>query len=415
MKRTRQGVAGSEEERENAAPPVTMKTSGEVADGKVEGALSGIRVLDLSRVLAGPLATQMLADLGADVVKVEAPWGDDTRGWGPPFVDLGDEQAAAYYIACNRGKRSIAIDARSEKGRAEIERLIAAADIVVENFRAGTLAKWNLAPADLIAKHPGLIVCSITGFGQTGPRADEAGYDVALQGISGIMSVTGEAEGAPVKVGVAWIDVLTGLNASSAILAALFHKERTGEGQTIDIALFDVALAALVNQAQNWLTTKVPPGRLGHAHPNIVPYQAFEASDGWFILATGNDRQYVSVCQVVARDDLMLPHLLTNEGRLEHRDTVVTTLADIFATKKVEHWIDEFSAVGVPTAPIHDIAQAFTDPQAVARGALWTLDNGIPSIASPLRFMSATPAKPSLAPPMLNADAESIRRDWLAD
>ncbi len=380
-----------------------------------DGALNGIRVLDLSRVLAGPLATQMLADLGADVVKVEAPWGDDTRSWGPPFVDLGDEQAAAYYIACNRGKRSIAIDARSEKGRDEIERLIAAADIVVENFRVGTLARWNLAPTDLIAKHPGLIICSITGFGQTGPRAAEAGYDVALQGISGIMSVTGEAEGAPVKVGVAWIDVLTGLNASSAILAALFHKERTGEGQTIDIALFDVALAALVNQAQNWLTTKVPPGRMGHAHPNIVPYQAFEASDGWFILATGNDRQYASVCQVVARDDLLLPHLLTNEGRLEHRETVISTLNGIFVTKKVEHWIAAFSAVGVPTAPIHDIAQAFADPQAVARGALWNLDGEIPSIASPLRFMSATPAKPSLAPPSLNADADSIRRDWLAE
>ncbi len=386
---------------------------GEAGSTAPTGALDGVRVLDLSRVLAGPLATQMLADLGADVVKVEAPWGDDTRGWGPPFVDLGGEAAAAYYASCNRGKRSIVVDARSEKGRAEIERLIGAADIVVENFRVGTLARWGLAPADLIETHSGLIVCSITGFGQTGPRAHEAGYDIALQGISGIMSVTGEADGPPVKVGVAWIDVMTGLTASAAILAALYHRERTGEGQTIDLALFDVALAAMVNQGQNWLASGNPPGRMGHAHPNIVPYQAFEASDGWFILATGNDAQYASVCRVVGRDDLLADELLTNAGRLEHRERVVGALAEEFASKQVQEWLTEFGAIGVPCTPIHDLAEAFSDPQAAARGALWQLSGDFPSIASPLRFMSATPAGPGAAPPALDADADSIRRDWL--
>ncbi len=379
------------------------------------GALDGIRVLDLSRVLAGPFATQMLADLGADVVKVEAPWGDDTRGWGPPFVDLGGEQAAAYYASCNRGKRSIAIDARDDAGRVEIERLIAAADVVVENFRVGTLARWGMAPADLVERHPRLIICSITGFGQTGPRAAEPGYDVALQAISGLMSITGEEDGAPVKVGVAWIDVMTGFAASNAILAALFHRERSGEGQTIDLALYDVALMGMVNQAQNWLASGIAPGRMGHAHPNIVPYQAFEAADGWFVLACGNDAQYEAVCGVADRPNLLEDDLRNNSGRLEQRQLVVDALSEAFAQRTVSEWISAFSDARVPAAPIQDLAEAFTDTQADARGAIWSLPGGIPSVANALRHMSETPARPGVSPPRLDGDADSIRRDWLGD
>ena len=263
------------------------------------GALQDLRVLDLSRILAGPFATQNLADLGADVVKVEAPWGDDTRKWGPPFEEINGEQTAAYFQSCNRGKRSISIDFKSVDGLSLLRDLIRNADVLVENMKVGTLSSLGLNPNELILEHPKLIICQITGFGQTGVRANEPGYDVALQGMSGIMSVTGESGGSPIKVGVAWIDVLTGFAATSAILAALHHRDRTGEGQIIDLSLFDVALMSMVNQAQNWISSGVSPTRMGHAHPNIVPYQAFEANDGWFILATGNDSQYVGVCQIL--------------------------------------------------------------------------------------------------------------------
>ena len=231
------------------------------------GALQDLRVLDLSRILAGPFATQNLADLGADVVKVEAPWGDDTRKWGPPFVENNGEQTAAYFQSCNRGKRSISIDAKSEDGKTLLRNLILNSDVLVENMKVGTLNRMGLNPNELIKLNPKLIICQITGFGQNGPRANEPGYDVALQGMSGIMSVTGEAGRSPVKVGVAWIDILTGFAATSAILAALHHREKTGEGQIIDLSLFDVALMSMVNQAQNWISSGISPSRMGHAHP----------------------------------------------------------------------------------------------------------------------------------------------------
>ena len=378
------------------------------------GALQDLRVLDLSRILAGPFATQNLADLGADVVKVEAPWGDDTRKWGPPFEEINGEKTASYFQSCNRGKRSISIDLKSSEGISLLRELIHNADVLVENMKVGTLSSLGLDPNELILEHPKLIICQITGFGQTGVRANEPGYDVALQGMSGIMSVTGESGGAPVKVGVAWIDVLTGFAATSAILAALHHRERTGEGQIIDLSLFDVALMSMVNQAQNWISSGVSPSRMGHAHPNIVPYQAFEANDGWFILATGNDSQYVEVCEVINRNDLCLHPYDTNSGRLSNRDYLVNELQSIFINDSIEYWLKLFSEIGVPCSPILSIGDAFNDNQSKERGAIWTLDDGSSSVASAFRFFSTTPALPGRGPPSLDEHRSEILKDWLS-
>tara|TARA_B100000902_G_scaffold145853_2_gene143063 strand:- start:219 stop:1361 length:1143 start_codon:yes stop_codon:yes gene_type:complete len=377
------------------------------------GALQDLRVLDLSRILAGPFATQNLADLGADVVKVEAPWGDDTRKWGPPFADNNGEQTAAYFQSCNRGKRSISIDVKSEEGITLLRELILNSDILVENMKVGTLSRIGLNPSELIKQNPRLIICQITGFGQYGSRANEPGYDVALQGMSGIMSVTGESGGPPVKVGVAWIDVLTGFAATSAILAALHHRERTGEGQIIDLSLFDVALMSMVNQAQNWISSGESPSRMGHAHPNIVPYQGFQARDGWFILATGNDNQYFAVCKLIGRDDLCLPPYDTNAGRLLNREYLVSELQSIFLEDSIESWLTNLGNIGVPCSPIMDIGQAFTDKQSKDRDAIWTLDDGSSSVASAFRFFSSTPAVPGRSPPKLDEHRSEIIRDWL--
>ena len=378
------------------------------------GALEDLRVLDLSRILAGPFATQNLADLGADVVKVEAPWGDDTRKWGPPFEEVNGEKTAAYFQSCNRGKRSISVDIKSKEGIDLLRNLIRNADVVVENMKVGTLKNLGLDPDELIQEQPDLIICQITGFGQTGVRANEPGYDVALQGMSGIMSVTGESEGPPVKVGVAWIDVLTGFAATSAILAALYHRNRTGEGQIIDLSLFDVALMSMVNQAQNWISSGISPSRMGHAHPNIVPYQAFEANDGWFILATGNDSQYVEVCKLIQRTDLSLHPYDTNSGRLTNRDYLVNELESIFINKPIDYWLKSFSEIGVPCSPILNIEDAFNDSQSKDRGIIWTLDDGSFSIASAFRFFSSTPAFPGRGPPGLDEHRSEILRDWLS-
>ena len=370
------------------------------------GALDGIRILDLSRILAGPWATQMLADLGADVVKVEAGWGDDTRKWGPPFI--GDD--AAYFHACNRGKRSMILDLKSEKDLQILHRLIGCADVVVENFRTGTLEKLGIHSDAFEGK----ILCRITGYGQTGPRASEPGYDIALQAMTGIMSVTGTADGEPAKVGVAWIDVLTGMMAGNGILAALFHRERTGEGQSIDLSLFDVALMAMVNQAQNWVASGDDPIRMGHAHPNIVPYQAFQAQDDWFILACGNDTQFINVCKATGASQLQRPELAENSGRLAARVEIINTLSEIISQHSVEHWITTFNKHGVPCTPILSISQAFTDAQAQARNALWDI-GGQDSVANALRFMSKTPAKPGLIPPKLGEHTAEVMADWLGD
>ena len=378
------------------------------------GALQDLRVLDLSRILAGPFATQNLADLGADVVKVEAPWGDDTRKWGPPFEEINGEKTASYFQSCNRGKRSISIDFKSSEGISLLRELIHNADVLVENMKVGTLSSLGLDPNELILEHPKLIICQITGFGQTGIRANEPGYDVALQGMSGIMSVTGESGSSPVKVGVAWIDVLTGFAATSAILAALHHRERTGEGQIIDLSLFDVALMSMVNQAQNWISSGVPPSRMGHAHPNIVPYQAFEANDGWFILAVGNDSQYLGVCEIIDRKDLSLHPYDTNSGRLANRDNLVNELQSIFINNSIQYWLENFADIGVPCSPILNVGDAFNDPQSKDRGAIWTLDDGSFSVASAFRFLSSTPASPGMRPPSLDEHRSEILRDWLS-
>ena len=378
-------------------------------------ALEGLRVLDLSRILAGPFATQVLSDFGADVVKVESAWGDDTRKWGPPFVNIEDSSTSAYFASCNRGKRSIVLDLKNTDDVVKIRTLIAQADVLVENFRVGTLARMGLDPEQLMEEQPGLIICSITGFGQSGPRAKEAGYDVALQGMSGLMSITGIENGPPVKVGVAWIDVLTGWTAVSGILAALHHRERTGDGQWIDLSLFDVALMSMVNQAQNWLATGDSPGRMGHAHPNIVPYQAFEGSNGWFILATGNDTQYRIVCEMVDRVDLCQSPFDTNAGRLKHRSEIISSLAKVFLQRPIENWLFQLKERGVPCAPIHSIGEAFQDDQANARGAIWELPDGSSSVANALRFMSATPASANGLIPSLDEHHDEILRDWSSE
>jgi crotonobetainyl-CoA:carnitine CoA-transferase CaiB-like acyl-CoA transferase len=370
------------------------------------GALDGVRILDLSRILAGPWATQMLADLGADVVKIEADWGDDTRKWGPPFI--GED--AAYFHACNRGKRSMVLDLKSKEGMETLRQLIGCADVVVENFRTGTLERLGIDTDTFGDK----ILCRITGYGQTGPRATEPGYDIALQAMSGIMSVTGSADGEPAKVGVAWIDVLTGMMAGNGILAALFHRERTGEGQTIDLSLFDVALMAMVNQAQNWIASGSDPTRMGHAHPNIVPYQAFLAKDDWFILACGNDAQFLSVCKATGATQLQRAEFADNAGRLAARTEIIDTLSEIISQHSVEYWISVFSKHGVPCTPILSVSQAFSDQQALARNALWNI-GGQDSVANALRFMSKTPAKPGLSPPKLGEHTAEVISEWLGD
>lgn len=291
-------------------------------------ALAGLRVLDLSRVLAGPYCTQMLADLGATVWKVEPPWGDETRAWGPPFIQpdqgagwrLGPEGESAYYLSVNRGKKSLAVNLKDPRGAELVRRLAARADVLVENYKVGDLARYGLDYATLAALHPRLIYLSVTGYGQTGPRRGEPGYDVAVQGLVGIMSVTGQPEGPPTRVPVAWIDLMTGMNGAIAVLAALLEREHSGLGQHIDLALFDVGLAAMANLAQSYLLTHRLPERLGNAHPQIVPYGAFEAADGWFMLTIGNDEQYRRFCRAIGHPELGEdPRFQTNPSRVEHR------------------------------------------------------------------------------------------------
>ena len=373
------------------------------------GSLSGLVVLDLSRILAGPYATQMLADLGAEVWKVESPWGDDTRRWGPPFR----EGESAYFLSANRGKKSLAINIKDPRGQELVRGLAAKADVLVENFKAGDLARYGLDYDSLAAVNPRLVYASITGFGQSGPRAHEPGYDAALQGITGIMSITGEPEGAPVKVGVAWIDVLTGLTAAVGILAALRERDVSGRGQHLDLALFDVGVAALVNQAQAYLMSGVPPRRMGSAHPQIVPYQAFAAADKWFILAVGNDGQYRRLVEALGRPDLWEDERFqTNAGRVEHRAELVAELERLFAGYTRAELLETLRAAGVPATPVNDVGEALADPQAEARGLLWELEHPklgpTPLLASPLQHMNRTPAAPSAPPPLLGQHTREV-------
>ena len=385
------------------------------------GALDGVRVLDLSRVLAGPWAAQNLAELGAEVVKVERPGtGDDTRGWGPPWLADADGRPtseSAYFLCANRGKRSVTIDFTRPEGAELIRRLAADSHIVIENFKVGGLAKYGLDWPSLRQANPRLVYCSITGFGQDGPYRDRAGYDFMIQGMGGLMSVTG-SEAEPMKAGVALCDVLTGMYATVAILAALRHAERSGEGQHIDVALFDVQVATLANQALNFLTTGRNTRRWGNAHPNIVPYQAFATADGHVILAVGNDAQFRRFCEVAGHPDMAAdPRWRTNAARVGDRQTLATLIGEIFSSRPSAFWLRELAAVGVPCGPINELSEVFDDPQARARGLRIDLPHPVagsaPGVASPMR-LSATPVAYDRAPPTLGADTVEVLKARLA-
>ncbi len=388
-------------------------------------ALDGIRVLDLSRILAGPWCTQNLADLGADVIKIERPGvGDDTRAWGPPFLKDGqgiDTNESAYYLSANRNKRSVEADMATPHGAALIRELAAVSDILVENFKVGGLAKYGLDYASLKAINPRLIYCSVTGFGQDGPFAQRPGYDFMIQGMGGLMSITGERDdlpgGGPQKAGVAVTDIVTGMYATVAILAALQERHRSGLGQHLDIALLDSHVALLANQNSNYFNSGVAPTRAGNAHQNVVPYQVFAASDGHLIVATGNESQYRAYCAAIGAPELGDdPRFATNRLRVANRGTLVPLLADIMREGRRDDWIARLEAAGVPCGPINDIAQAFAHPQAQARQLRHDLPHpggGVaPVTASPLRF-SVSPVVYRRAPPLLDQHTEEVLRDVL--
>ncbi len=386
----------------------------------MSGALDGVRVLDLSRVLAGPWAGQNLADLGADVIKVERPGtGDDTRAWGPPWLqdEAGRPTAeAAYFLSCNRGKRSVTIDLTRPEGAALVRRLAADSHVLIENFKVGGLAKYGLDWPSLRALNPRLVYCSITGFGQTGPYRERAGYDVMIQAMGGLMAVTGTPE-EPMKVGVALCDVLTGMYATVAVLAALRHAERTGAGQHIDMALLDVQVASLANQALIYLVTGQGPPRLGNAHPNIVPYQSFATADGHVIVAVGNDAQYRRFCEVLGQPELGTdPRYASNARRVENRAELVPRLAEALRARPSAHWLERLAAVGVPCGPINELDQVFADPQVEARGVRIELPHPsagrVPLVASPLR-LEATPPRYERPPPTLGQHTEEVLRERL--
>ncbi|MHC0052278.1 CaiB/BaiF CoA transferase family protein [Actibacterium sp. D379-3] len=360
--------------------------------------LAGLKVVELARILAGPWAGQTLADLGADVIKVESPEGDDTRRWGPPFVDRDGDCSAAYFHGCNRGKRSIAVDFRTPEGQATVRDLVADADIVIENFKLGGLVKYGLDYDSLGAVNPRLIYCSITGFGQDGPYAHRAGYDFIIQGMSGLMSVTGEPDGQPQKVGVAVTDIFTGVYAVTAILAALHQRAQTGKGQQIDMALLDVATAITANQAMNYLTTGTPPTRMGNAHPNLAPYQVFDCADGHIIIATGNDGQYQRLCVLLGLPDLaQAPEFLTNADRVANRADLTDRLTTATRRFAKADLLAACEGQGVPAGPINDMAGVFDDPQIQHRRMARVLD-GVPTVRSPLVFSDAELALDRPAP-----------------
>lgn len=386
----------------------------------MSGALSHIRVLDLSRVLAGPWCGQILGDLGAEVIKVERPGsGDDTRHWGPPYVkdaEGNDSREAAYFQSANRNKQSLTLDFTQSEGQRLVRELVAQCDVLLENFKVGGLAAYGLDYESLKVINPRLIYCSVTGFGQTGPYAKRAGYDFMIQGLGGLMSLTGrpeDEEGAgPMKVGVALTDILTGLYATVGVLAALNQREQSGIGQHIDVALLDVQVACLANQAMNYLTTGVSPKRLGNAHPNIVPYQDFPSADGNFILAVGNDGQFRKFCEVAGIANLADdPRFVTNKARVAHRAELIPLLRQATVFKTTAQWIELLEKAGVPCGPINDLQQVFADPQVKARGLRLDLPNALgsrtPQVASPLR-LSATPVAYRSAPPLLGQHTDSL-------
>ncbi|MNQ33399.1 Succinyl-CoA:(R)-benzylsuccinate CoA-transferase subunit BbsF [compost metagenome] len=391
----------------------------------MSGALSHIRVLDLSRVLAGPWAGQILADLGAEVIKIERPGvGDDTRHWGPPFLkDAAGENTseAAYYLSANRNKQSLTVDFTQAEGQRLVREMVAKADILIENFKVGGLAAYGLDYAALKELNPKLIYCSITGFGQDGPYAKRAGYDFMIQGLGGLMSLTGraddEAGAGPVKVGVALTDILTGLYSSAAILAALASRDQTGQGQHIDMALLDVQVACLANQAMNYLTTGVAPRRLGNAHPNIVPYQDFPTADGDFILTVGNDGQFRKFCEIAGHPEWAEdPRFASNRERVAHRAELIPLIRQATVFRSTAEWIAALEPAGVPCGPINDLAQVFADPQVIARGLRLELPHPlagvVPQVASPIR-LSATPVEYRNAPPLLGEHTDVVLGELL--
>jgi crotonobetainyl-CoA:carnitine CoA-transferase CaiB-like acyl-CoA transferase len=391
----------------------------------MQSALSNLRVVELARVLAGPWAAQTLADLGADVIKVEHPArGDDTRAWGPPYLKPPGEQEgpgeSAYYLCTNRNKRSIAIDFATREGSNLVRDLVKTADIVIENFRPGALAKYGLDHESLMRDNPRLIYCSITAFGQSGPYRHRPGYDFAIQGIGGLMSLTGvpdgEPGGGPMKVGVAVTDLSAGLYSTIGILAAVNARQLTGRGQHLDVSLFDTQVAMLANQASNFLVSGAAPRRMGNSHPNVVPYQAFATGDGHLILAVGSDEQFRRLCDEINRPELVRDdRFATNRGRVENRAALIPELAEALRNRGTAAWLEVFEAAGIPCAPINTIEQVFAEPQAAARTIRIELAHPYgmaPSVASPVR-LSATPPRYHRAPPLLGEHTEEILRDEL--
>jgi len=371
--------------------------------------LAGVRVIELARILAGPWAGQTLADLGADVIKVEAPEGDDTRRWGPPFITHEGETSAAYFHAANRGKRSVVCDFRTPEGQEAVRRLVAGADVVIENFKVGGLAKYGLDYAGLSALNPRLIYCSITGFGQTGPYAHRAGYDFVIQGMAGVMSVTGTPEGQPQKVGIAVADILTGVYATTAILAALHQRGQTGAGQHIDMALMDVTVALMANQSMNYLASGRAPVKLGNAHPNLAPYAVFDCADGWIILATGGPERAIlrRLCGILGLDALATdPAYATNADRLANRAALTGAITAATRLRTKADLLAACEAEGVPAGPINDLAEVFADPQVLARAMQFDA-GGVPGVRSPFTFSGADLAlgRPS---PRLGADQDLL-------
>jgi crotonobetainyl-CoA:carnitine CoA-transferase CaiB-like acyl-CoA transferase len=411
---------------ENTPPPAAsdpLREVGPGAKGEPAGALSGLQVLDLSRVLAGPWCTQILADLGADVIKIERPGvGDDTRHWGPPFLQDGDGNAttqATYFTAANRNKKSVTLDLAKPEGQALVRKLAARADVLVENFKVGGLKAYGLDYDSLKAINPRLIYCSITGFGQTGPYAPRAGYDLLVQASSGMMSITGRPDGEPggggMRVGVAITDVFTGIYASTAILAAVNARHQTGRGQHIDMALLDVGMAVLANQASAFLNTGIAPRRQGNSHPSIVPYQDFPTADGAMLLAIGNDGQFTRFCEAAGKLEWASdPRFSRNTPRVAHRATLIPMMEAVTRTRTTAGWIEALGPLGVPCGPINDIAQAFEDPQVVARNLVLEQPTApgsevpvIRGVASPLR-LSEHPPRLRNAPPNLGEHTAEV-------
>lgn len=367
--------------------------------------LAGIRVVELARILAGPWAGQIMADLGAEVVKVESPEGDDTRQWGPPFIERTApdgtlDRSAAYFHVANRGKRSVICDFRTPEGQARVRELVADADVVIENFKVGGLARYGLDWRSLREVNPRLVYCSITGFGQTGPYASRAGYDYILQGMSGLMSVTGDPAGQPQKTGVAIVDLFTGVYAVVGVLAALHQRQATGRGQQVDMALMDVATAMTANQAMNYLATGKAPGRIGNTHPNIVPYAVYDCADGWIIIATGNDGQYRRLCEVLGLPALaQAPDYATNAARVAHREPLTAALGAVTRGRRRDDLLAALEQAGVPAGPINDMADVFADPQVIAR-KLRIDPEGVPGVRTPIVFSDAELSLDRASPPL---------------